>query len=96
MKIQGSATLTAISDGWVDNDITRYICQSADGHRIPKFYFYPSTMSKTTLWLRCEKKEFERRAALTPTTAKRLIDAGFEIIVERDQQRIFNDSEYEA
>ncbi|KAJ7592959.1 saccharopine dehydrogenase [Mycena floridula] len=51
---------------------------------------------KPTLWLRCEKKEFERRAALTPTTSKKLIDAGFEIIVERDEQRIFDDSEYEA
>ncbi|KAK1223780.1 Saccharopine dehydrogenase [Marasmius sp. AFHP31] len=53
-------------------------------------------MSKPVLWLRCEKKEFEKRAALTPTTSKKLIDAGFEIIVERDQQRIFDDSEYEA
>lgn len=48
------------------------------------------------LWLRCEKKEFERRSALTPTTAKKLIDAGFEITVERDQQRIFDDAEFEA
>ena len=48
------------------------------------------------LWLRCEKKEFERRSALTPTTAKTLIDAGFEIIVERDEQRIFDDTEFEA
>lgn len=47
-------------------------------------------------WLRCEKKPFERRAALTPTTAKQLIDAGFEITVERDDQRIFDDAEYEA
>lgn len=48
-----------------------------------------------TLWLRCEKKQFERRAALTPTTSKRLIEAGFKVIVERDTERIFNDSEYE-
>jgi len=47
------------------------------------------------LWLRCEKKEFERRSALTPTTAKKLIDAGFEITVERDEQRIFDDEEFE-
>ncbi|QRV83385.1 hypothetical protein RhiJN_11401 [Ceratobasidium sp. AG-Ba] len=47
------------------------------------------------LWLRCEKKEFERRAALTPTTAKTLLDAGFDISVERDPQRIFDDEEYE-
>lgn len=53
-------------------------------------------MSKPTFWLRCEKKEFERRAALTPTTSKKLIEAGFEIFVERDEQRIFDDAEYEA
>ncbi|CCM00890.1 uncharacterized protein FIBRA_02936 [Fibroporia radiculosa] len=53
-------------------------------------------MSRQPLWLRCEKKEFERRAALTPTTAKKLIDAGFDIYVERDEQRIFDDLEYEA
>lgn len=53
-------------------------------------------MSAPSFWLRCEKKPFEKRAALTPTTAKKLIDNGFEIIVERDDQRIFDDSEYEA
>ncbi|KAG8906074.1 Saccharopine dehydrogenase [Tulasnella sp. 403] len=54
-----------------------------------------STSDRQPLWLRCEKKEFERRAALTPTTARKLIDAGFDITVERDEQRIFNDEEYE-
>lgn len=53
-------------------------------------------MSDNTLWLRCEKKPFERRAAITPATAKKLIDAGYSIVVERDQQRIFGDEEYEA
>lgn len=53
-------------------------------------------MAKQSLWLRCEKKQFERRTAITPTTAKKLIDAGFDIFVERDSQRIFNDAEYEA
>ena len=48
------------------------------------------------LWLRCEKKEFERRAALSPKIAKSLINAGFSIHVERDEQRIFDDSEYES
>ncbi|KAJ3866371.1 hypothetical protein EV359DRAFT_36784 [Lentinula novae-zelandiae] len=47
-------------------------------------------------WLRCESKDFERRAALTPSTAKNLIELGFDIFVERDEQRIFKDSEYEA
>lgn len=53
-------------------------------------------MSQPAFWLRCEKKEFERRAALTPTTAKKLIAAGFKIYVERDEQRIFDDAEYES
>ncbi|KAI0262669.1 hypothetical protein BGY98DRAFT_939615, partial [Russula aff. rugulosa BPL654] len=53
-------------------------------------------MSDKCFWLRCEKKQFERRAALTPTTARKLIEAGFKIYVERDQQRIFDDSEYQA
>ncbi|KAH9004320.1 saccharopine dehydrogenase [Lactarius hatsudake] len=53
-------------------------------------------MSKKCLWLRCEEKRFERRAALTPTTARKLIESGFKIYVERDEQRIFDDSEYEV
>jgi saccharopine dehydrogenase (NAD+, L-lysine-forming) len=53
-------------------------------------------MSQQRLWLRCEKKEFERRAALSPAIAKNLIDAGFEIMVERDKQRIFDDTDYQA
>jgi hypothetical protein len=63
-----------------------------------KFIRHPPhhIMSKPTFWLRCEKKEFERRAALTPTTSKKLIEAGFEIFVERDEQRIFDDTEYDA
>ncbi|KAF7310677.1 hypothetical protein HMN09_00610600 [Mycena chlorophos] len=51
-----------------------------------------TTMS---LWLRCETKPFEHRSALTPTTAKALLDAGFKVSVERDEQRIFADKEYE-
>ncbi|BGP07158.1 Saccharopine dehydrogenase [Rhodotorula toruloides] len=48
------------------------------------------------LWLRCETKEFEHRSALTPTTAKQLIDSGrFSVTVERDPQRIFDDEEFE-
>jgi saccharopine dehydrogenase (NAD+, L-lysine-forming) len=53
-------------------------------------------MSEKCFWLRCEKKHLERRAALTPTTARKLIESGFKIYVERDQQRIFDDSEYEV
>lgn len=48
------------------------------------------------IWLRCEKKPFEHRSALTPTTAKVLLDNNFDVFVERDPQRIFEDSEFEA
>ena len=53
-------------------------------------------MSDKCFWLRCEKKPFEHRAALTPTTARKLIEAGFKVYVEHDKQRIFDDSEYQA
>lgn len=58
--------------------------------------FFSIVMSEKCFWLRCEEKQFERRAALTPTTARKLIESGFKIYVERDHQRIFDDSEYEA
>lgn len=57
------------------------------------FSFLSTPMSQH-LWLRCEKKEFERRAALSPKNTKALIEAGFTIHVECDEQRIFDDSEY--
>lgn len=60
------------------------------------FSSFPTHTMSQHLWLRCEKKEFERRAALSPEVAKKLIDAGFTIHVERDEQRIFHDSEYES
>ncbi len=40
-------------------------------------------------------KALERRSALTPTTAKALIDAGYKVKVERSSERIFHDSEFE-
>jgi saccharopine dehydrogenase (NAD+, L-lysine-forming) len=46
------------------------------------------------LWLRAETKPMEHRAALTPATAKILLDAGFKITVERSEERIFDDEEY--
>lgn len=46
------------------------------------------------LWLRAETKPMEHRAALTPATVKKLMDAGFKITVERSDQRIFDDEEY--
>jgi saccharopine dehydrogenase (NAD+, L-lysine-forming) len=54
------------------------------------------TQPRQPIWLRCEKKPFEHRSALTPTTAKTLLDNNFDVFVERDPQRIFDDAEFEA
>ncbi|KAE8366831.1 cysteine proteinase [Aspergillus caelatus] len=51
-------------------------------------------MSSNKIWLRAETKPAEARSALTPTTAKALIDAGYEVTVERSTQRIFDDEEF--
>jgi len=40
-------------------------------------------------------KALERRSALTPTTTKELIEAGYRVNVERSPQRIFDDKEFE-
>jgi hypothetical protein len=55
-----------------------------------------STKPSQALWLRCEKKPHEQRCALTPNTAKTLIDNGFEIFVEKDNVRCYADEEFEA
>ncbi|BAE57874.1 hypothetical protein F9C07_2057665 [Aspergillus flavus] len=47
-------------------------------------------MSSNKIWLRAETKPAEARSALTPTTAKALMDAGYEVTVERSTQRIFD------
>ncbi|KAJ5287638.1 Saccharopine dehydrogenase [Penicillium angulare] len=46
------------------------------------------------IWLRAETKPAEARSALTPTTCKALIDAGYHVTVERSTQRIFDDEEF--
>ncbi len=48
----------------------------------------------TTIWLRDEVKENEKRTPLTPTNAKKLIEAGHTVIVERSQDRIFPIEKY--
>lgn len=49
-----------------------------------------------TLHLRAETKPLEHRAALTPATTKKLLDAGFNVVIEKSSQSIFNIQEYEA
>jgi saccharopine dehydrogenase (NAD+, L-lysine-forming) len=45
------------------------------------------------VWLRDELADNDRRTPLTPQDAKRLIDAGFRITVERSTKRVFTDEE---
>ncbi|KAL4795578.1 hypothetical protein BDV19DRAFT_378781 [Aspergillus venezuelensis] len=51
-------------------------------------------MGSNKIWLRAETKPAEARSALTPTTCKALIDAGYEVTIERSTQRIFDDEEF--
>ncbi|EEA27229.1 Saccharopine dehydrogenase [Talaromyces marneffei ATCC 18224] len=51
-------------------------------------------MSGTKIWLRAETKPQEARSALTPTTTKALLDAGYDVTVEKSSQSIFDDEEY--
>lgn len=46
--------------------------------------------------LRAETKPLEARAALTPTTTKQLLDAGFQVYVEESSQSTFKSEEYAA
>lgn len=57
-------------------------------------------MSFPTLHARAEEKPFEHRSCITPTTAKKLLDAGYPVLVERspkdpNYERIFKDEEFE-
>jgi len=47
-----------------------------------------------TLWLREEDRTTERRTPLLPSGAKLLIEAGFTVVVEKSQKRIFGDALY--
>lgn len=53
-------------------------------------------MAPTILHLRSEDKPLEHRSALTPATAKTLIDAGYTVNVEKSPVRIFDDGEFES
>ncbi|KAK6428199.1 Saccharopine dehydrogenase [Oleoguttula sp. CCFEE 5521] len=53
-------------------------------------------MSPTTLHVRAETKPLEHRTAITPTIAKKLVDAGYIVNVEKAPLSIFPDSEYES
>jgi saccharopine dehydrogenase (NAD+, L-lysine-forming) len=48
------------------------------------------------IWLRAESKAFERRTPLTPVAATTLMDAGFNVFVERSDARPYHDDAYAA
>jgi len=53
-------------------------------------------MTQTHLWLRAESKPQEQRTALTPQSAKQLLEAGFKVTVESSRQSIFPLDEYQS
>lgn len=53
-------------------------------------------MPDRLLWLRDEVRPGEGRAAISPATARHLIDAGFTLVVEESDQRAFALEEYVA
>ena len=52
-------------------------------------------MAPTVLHFRAETKPLEHRSAVTPTIAKKLVDAGYTVNVEQSSLSIFDSSEYE-
>ncbi|KAI9660169.1 MAG: hypothetical protein M1821_001521 [Bathelium mastoideum] len=52
-------------------------------------------MAPTTLHLRSETKNLERRSALSPDVAKALLQEGYKINVERSSARIYQDDEFD-
>ncbi len=74
--------------------LTAFFCSINHILRKPSSDTMSAAANRQPLYLRCEMKPAEHRAALTPTTAKKLIEAGFDITVESDPQRIFDDKEY--
>ena len=52
-------------------------------------------MSNPHIWLRAETKSFERRTPLVPGGAASLLAAGFKVTVERSDQRVHGDSDYQ-
>ncbi|EMC91366.1 hypothetical protein BAUCODRAFT_152629 [Baudoinia panamericana UAMH 10762] len=53
-------------------------------------------MPSTVLHVRAETKPLEHRTAIPPSTAKKLVEAGYVVNVERSPLSIFKDSEYEG
>lgn len=55
-----------------------------------------NTSEIKTIWLRSESRPTERRTPLLAAGAKELMNDGYNVVVERSDNRIINNSEYEA
>src|SRR5262249_39411447 len=73
----------------------KFLRQSSDSTQIlhtlssihpPSLQFLALSTKHTVLHLRSEQKPLEHRSALTPTTTKALINAGYEVHVERSSR----------
>jgi saccharopine dehydrogenase (NAD+, L-lysine-forming) len=53
-----------------------------------------SASTPPIIWLRAESKAFERRTPLTPPDAATLADAGFNVFIERSEDRAYPDDDY--
>lgn len=52
-------------------------------------------MSKKIVWLRDETKKNEYRSVLSPESVKKLIAAGIKVVVEKSENRIFENNQYQ-
>lgn len=67
------------------------------GYKVPYNLEILYNMSTpVAIHLRAETKPLEARAALSPSTTKKLLDAGFKVYVEKSTQSTFDPEEYAA
>lgn len=65
-------------------------------YTVSKHWKHTSNMAPTVLHVRAETKPLEHRSAITPSIAKKLVEAGYVVNVERSPLSIFPDEEYEG
>lgn len=94
-RVEGYGGRTAFVDGGVSLMITS-ISDYQPTSPLPTTPFNSKIIRMTThVWLRAETKPLEHRSALTPTTAKELLETGqFKVSVEKSDQSTFNIDEY--
>src|SRR5215469_9694640 len=103
MKIFSLVTLAISTPGskfFLRTVIRFYTNSSHPSIDPPSLQFLAMSTKHTVLHLRSEQKPLEHRSALTPTTTKALINAGYEVHVERSpkdpsRKRIYDDEEFE-